>query len=65
MTPEERERLIGNIVASMKTVPAHIQERQLWHFKKADPAYGAGVARGLGRDIRDIDISNHKEVAAD
>ena len=65
MTPEERERLIGNIVASMKTVPAHIQERQLWHFKKADPAYGAGVARGLGLDIKDIDIPNHKEVAAD
>jgi len=26
----------------------HIQERQIHHFSKADPACGAGVARGLG-----------------
>ncbi|HEV3040344.1 MAG TPA: catalase [Candidatus Angelobacter sp.] len=48
MSPEEREHLIGNIVASMKDVPQHIQERQIWHFKRADPAYGTGIARGLG-----------------
>jgi catalase len=47
MKPDERERLIGNIVASMKSVPAHIQGRQIVHFKKADPAYGAGVSQGL------------------
>jgi catalase len=65
MKPEERERLIGNIVASMKTVPDHIQERQLWHFKKADPDYGAGVAKGLGWEILDIKFLTQKEVAAD
>jgi catalase len=48
MSPEEREHLIGNIVASMKDVPQHIQERQIWHFKRADPAYGTGIARALG-----------------
>jgi catalase len=48
MSPEAREHLIGNIVASMKDVPQHIQERQIWHFKRADPAYGTGIARGLG-----------------
>jgi len=32
----------------MTTVPRHIQERQIHHFSNADPAYGAGVARGLG-----------------
>src|SRR5579859_3778045 len=65
MTPEERERLIGNIVASMKNVPDHIQQRQIWHFKQADFAYGAGVGAGLGWEVKDIDIPNHKEVAAD
>ncbi len=34
--------------ASMTTVPRHIQEQQIHHFSKADPAHAAGVARGLG-----------------
>jgi catalase len=68
MNADERERLIGNIVASMRGVPPQIQGRQIWHFKQADPAYGAGVAQGLGfdiNDIKDINIPNSKEVAAD
>ena len=40
--------VVGNIVASMKSAPLRIQELQVQHFYKADPAYGAGVARGLG-----------------
>jgi len=54
MKPDERARLIDNIVTSMKNVPDHIQERQIWYFKKADLAYGAGVAEGLGWEIKDI-----------
>jgi catalase len=65
MKPDERERLIANIVASMKNVPDYIQERQIWHFKQADFAYGAGVAEGLGWEIKDINVPNRKEVAAD
>ena len=65
MKPEERARLIGNIVASMKGVPEHIQQRQIGHFKKADPAYGTGVAQGLGLDIRDINFRKNEEVSAD
>ncbi len=64
MKPDQRERLIGNIVASMKNVPDHIQERQLWHFKRADPAYGGGVAQGLGWEIKDIIFTQHEEVNA-
>src|ERR1035437_1912304 len=51
MTADEKKRLIGNIVASMQSVPQRIQELQIQHFFKADPAYGEGVARGLGLDI--------------
>jgi len=29
-------------------VPREIIERQLVHFDKADPAYGAGVRKALG-----------------
>ena len=48
MTPEQQQRLFGNIAASMQGVPEEIVRRQLAHFTKADPAYGAGVAKALG-----------------
>jgi catalase len=48
MNAEEKARLIGNIVRSMKDVPREIQLRQIGHFARADPNYGLGVARGLG-----------------
>lgn len=48
MTMDARLRLIDNIVLSMQSVPRDIQLRQIAHFQKADPAYGQGVANGLG-----------------
>ena len=48
MPADAQQRLIANIVGSMKSVSREIQERQIAHFRKADPAYGEGVARGLG-----------------
>ena len=47
MTPDARDRLIQNIVASMSSVPSEIQQRQIAHFAKADPEYGQRVAEGL------------------
>jgi catalase len=52
--PDAQKRLIGNIVASMKSVPKRIQERQIQHFFKADPNWGQGVAEGLGLKIDDV-----------
>jgi catalase len=43
----QRQRLFSNIAAAMSAVPQFIVERQLAHFDKADPAYGAGVRAGL------------------
>ncbi|MBI1258099.1 MAG: catalase, partial [Chloroflexi bacterium] len=51
MTPDAQARLIENIVGSMTGVPTYIQERQIAHFFKADPAYGRGVAQGLGLEV--------------
>jgi catalase len=48
MPPDEQERLIANIVGTLKDVPQEIQEKMVEHFTRADPAYGAGVAQGLG-----------------
>jgi catalase len=48
---EEKERLFGNIARNMAAVPEEIQRRQIGHFSKADPEYGAGVAKALGLKI--------------
>ena len=47
-SPDEQQRLIANIVGSLKKTPKAIQEKMVQHFTKADPAYGKGVAKGLG-----------------
>jgi len=54
MDDEAKKRLINNIVAAMQGVPRDIQIRQIRHFMKANPAYGEGVARGLGIDPADV-----------
>jgi catalase len=48
MLPDEQKRLIENIVSSLKKVSKDIQKRMVAHFRKADQAYGDGVAKGLG-----------------
>jgi len=48
MPADAQARLMDNIAAAMKPVPEEIQRRQIAHFAKADPAYGAGVAQRLG-----------------
>jgi len=64
MTANEKKRLIGNIVASMQSVPQRIQELQIQHFYKADPAYGEGVAKGLGLDVSKIEGVHMAELVA-
>ena len=48
MSPEQRRGLIANIVASLKNVPEEIQKKMVVHFRKADRAYGEGIAKELG-----------------
>ncbi|WLR43840.1 catalase KatA [Bacillus carboniphilus] len=52
MNEEERERLVENIVNAMKPVEKEeIKLRQIEHFYKGDPEYGARVAEGLGLSV--------------
>jgi catalase len=51
-TAEQKERLFQNVAEAMAGVPETIVQRQLAHFSKADPAYGAGVAKALGQGVR-------------
>jgi catalase len=65
MPADAKQRLIDNIVVSMKSVPQRIQELQIQHFFKADPAYGTGVAKGLGLNIETIIAAEQKAAATD
>ena len=47
MKPDAQEWLTNNIAGAMKDVTADIKAVQIGHFTKADPAYGAAVARKL------------------
>jgi len=58
MSDEEQARLMDNLAAAMHSVPREIIARQIEHFAKADPAYGAGVAER-------IDTILAKQVAAE
>ena len=48
LSADGRERLMDNIAAAMGGVPMNIIERQVGHFHRCDPAYGAGVAKRMG-----------------
>jgi catalase len=66
MPADARQRLIDNIVSSLgHGVPKRIQELQIQHFYKADPAYGTGVAKGLGLNIESIIAQAKQANAAD
>jgi len=54
MKKDAQERLIKNIVGSLKETPRRIQELQVRHFYKADANYGIGVAKGLGLDASKV-----------
>jgi catalase len=57
LLPDQRMRLIDNVVDAMRGVPGDIQMRQLMHFVSADPAYGAGVAKGLGVELSSVEVA--------
>jgi len=48
MTPAQQQVLFENTARSVGGAPSEIQLRHIENCTKADPAYGAGVARALG-----------------
>ncbi|WP_288501685.1 catalase, partial [uncultured Pseudomonas sp.] len=51
MSQAQQELLVNNIAGAMSGVTDDVIQRQLQYFFKADPAYGAGVAKALGMNI--------------
>jgi catalase len=54
MTDEDRDHLIGNIVAHLGGAQKRIQLRQTAVFYKVDPEYGSRVAEGLGLEVDEV-----------
>ena len=54
MSAQAQQRLFSNIAEAMQGVPEEIVKRQIRHFYKADPQYGAGVAKRLGIKLEDL-----------
>jgi len=49
MPKDEQDRLMDTIAGAMAGVSDDIVERQLGYFRNADSAYGAGIAKRLGK----------------
>jgi catalase len=52
MRPDQKEQLFQNYKAAMAGVPVEIVKRQIVHCYRADPEYGAGVAKAIGIDFK-------------
>jgi catalase len=52
MTPAQQQVLFENTARAMGDARPHIKERHIANCLRADPVYGAGVARALGLDLR-------------
>ena len=48
MTPEQKQQLFDNTARSVGGATREIQLRHIENCRKADPAYGEGVAKALG-----------------
>lgn len=51
MTPAQQQVLFDNTARGMGDAPEEIKRRHIGNCSKADPAYGAGVAKALGLTI--------------
>jgi catalase len=52
MTPAQRQLLFENSARAMGDAKLHIKQRHFDNCTRADPAYGAGVAKAVGVDFR-------------
>jgi hypothetical protein len=52
MTPAQQQALFENTARAMGDARLHIKERHIANCFRADPAYGEGVARALGLDVK-------------
>ncbi|WP_412072459.1 catalase-related domain-containing protein [Pseudomonas fluorescens] len=49
MTAKEKQALFDNTARSLRSVSENVQQRHIINCSKADPEYGAGVARLIAK----------------
>jgi catalase len=49
MSPEEQRRLFENTARAMGDAPKEVKARHIENCRRADPAYGEGIAEALKR----------------
>lgn len=54
MNKEQQQALFSNTAASISAASVDIQMKHIKHCLKADPSYGAGVAKALGLSTKEI-----------
>ena len=54
MPPDERRRVCSHVARHMASLPRAIQLCEIFHFFRADPHYGSGVAKALGIDLTEF-----------
>jgi catalase len=54
MTPAQQQLLFDNTARAMGDAGLHIKQRHVANCMRADPAYGAGVAKALGLKQREL-----------
>jgi catalase len=52
MSAHQKQQLFQNYKAAMQGVPVEIVKRQIAHCYRADPEYGAGIAKAIGIDFK-------------
>ena len=57
MTKDQQEVLFENTARAMGDATLQIKHRWINHCYQADPAYGEGVAKHLGIDLKDVDLT--------
>lgn len=55
MSPEQKEALFGNTARAMGDAPRDVKIRHIGNCLKADPEYGAGVAKRLGIPLNEVE----------
>ena len=58
MGKDEQQRLFENTCRNMQGTTLLVQKRHIRHCYLADPAYGEGVAKALGVDIKEVDMND-------
>ncbi len=56
MTAEQKQVLFENTASNLGDSTLQIKHRWINHCYQADPAYGEGVAKALGIDLKDVDL---------